>query len=53
MFAHMSLRRAVIIVAILNGLYFVVEFTMACRTGRCRFSQTASTFLRARVSMCS
>jgi Co/Zn/Cd efflux system component len=33
MFAHMSVRRAVIIVAILNGLYFVVEFTMASRTG--------------------
>lgn len=33
MFARMSLRRAVIIVAILNGLYFVVEFLMASRSG--------------------
>lgn len=33
MFPRMSLRRTVAVVAVLNGLYFCVEFIMASRTG--------------------
>lgn len=33
LFPRMSLRRTVAVVAVLNGLYFIVEFAMASRTG--------------------